>query len=152
MFSKIYPKKNIPIVVNRTDEYGNPTIEIIELNSILKEKTDAKIVKQTFELDEQILILNLCIVDKNSIPITEKAKLIILIGEIKDDSIFKESSSKNSVYQKISKGILRRGSPQTMLLILTSILTKIEIYKLNITNQTLRKHRADLISEQNHTQ
>jgi hypothetical protein len=88
------------------------------------------------------------LVDKNEIPVTEKVKLIILIGEIKDDTIFKESSAKNLAYQKISKGIMRKGSAYTMIAIIDNILIKIEKYDLNITNQTLKKQRAKLIIEQ----
>ena len=38
--------------------------------------------KHDFEIDEQALVLNLCLADKNSIPLTEKIKLLILIVEI----------------------------------------------------------------------
>lgn len=153
LFKKIHPEKPLPIAIQIIDEYKNTIYEIKEESEVkskiaIKESNE-KILNQIFELDEQLLILNLCISDINSIPLTEKAKLIILIGEIKDDSIFNESSSTNLVYQKINKGIQRKGSTQNMILIINSILTKIENHDLIIAKQTLKKHKTTLISEQN---
>ena len=108
--------------------------------------------KHDFEIDEQALVLNLCLADKNSIPLTEKIKLLILIGEIKDKTIFAEDISSNQFYHKANKGIHRKGSFKTMIENINSILNKIENEELNITNQTLKKHRTTLISEQNNMQ
>lgn len=108
--------------------------------------------KHDFEIDEQALVLNLCLADKNSIPLTEKIKLLILIGEIKDKTIFAEDISSNQFYHKANKGIYRRGSSKTMIENINSILKKIENEELNITNQTLKKHKTTLISEQNKMQ
>jgi hypothetical protein len=108
--------------------------------------------KHDFEIDEQALVLNLCLADKNSIPLTEKIKLLILIGEIKDKTIFSEDITNNQFYHKANKGIYRRGSTKTMIENINSILNKIENEELNITNQTLKKHRTTLISEQNNMQ
>ena len=108
--------------------------------------------KHDFEIDEQALVLNLCLADKNSIPLTEKIKLLILIGEIKDKTIFAEDISSNQFYHKANKGIYRRGSSKTMIENINSILNKIENEELNITNQTLKKHKTTLISEQNNMQ
>ena len=108
--------------------------------------------KHDFEIDEQALVLNLCLADKNSIPLTEKIKLLILIGEIKDKTIFAEDISSNQFYHKANKGIYRRGSSRTMIENINSILNKIENEELNITNQTLKKHKTTLISEQNNMQ
>lgn len=105
--------------------------------------------KHDFEIDEQALVLNLCLADKNSIPLTEKIKLLILIGEIKDKTIFSEDITNNQFYHKANKGIYRRGSTKTMIENINSILNKIENEELNITNQTLKKHRTTLITEQN---
>ena len=77
--------------------------------------------------------------------------MIILIGEIEDDSILYESSSNNKVYQKVNKGILRRGSSNTMLDTINSIKIKIDEFDLVHTKQTLKKHRTTLISEQKET-
>lgn len=156
IFSKYYPSKKIPIAVKRIDDYLNPVYDIIEYSEELavpaiNSETKDKIRKQTFEIDEQLLILNLCLSDKNSIPLTEKIKLIILIGDIKDDSILYESSSNNNVYQKVNKGILRRGSSNTMIDTIDNIKIKIDEFDLVHTKQTLKKHRTLLISEQKET-
>ena len=156
IFSEYYPSKKIPIAVKRIDDYLNTVYDIIEdseeLNvPVINSETKDKIRKQTFEIDEQLLILNLCLSDKNSIPLTEKIKLIILIGEIKDDSILYESSSNNNVYQKVNKGILRRGSSNTMIDTIDSIKIQIDEFDLVHTKQTLKKHRTTLISEQKET-
>lgn len=152
LFKKFRPEKPLPIAIRIIDKYKNTTYKIKEeskvKSKIENKESNEKILNQIFELDEQLLILNLCISDNNSIPVTEKAKLIILIGEIKDNSIFTESSSDNTVYHKIIKGILRKGSIQNMLLIIINILAKIENYDLPVTKQTLKKHKTTLISEQ----
>ncbi len=156
LYSINYPDKKIPIAVKRIDEYQNIVYDIIENNEELNnpsgnQETKDKIKKQIFELDEQLLILNLCLEDKNSIPLTEKSKLIILIGEITEDNLFKVPSSNSKTYSKISNGIWRQGSKKTMIQIIDSILTKIENYNLTTTNQTLKKHRATLKNEQKNT-
>ncbi len=114
-----------------------------------KAKINTKILLQEYELDEQLLILNLCLVDKNEIPLTEKIKLLILIGEIKDKTIFNALSSASLIYAKVNKGVLRKGSPISMINLIENTLIKIDGFKLNITKQTLRKHKLTLISEQN---
>lgn len=152
IFAKYYPDKIIPIAVKRIDEYQNPVYDIEELNlPTAKPAIKNKIRKHTFELNEQLLILNLCIADRNSIPITEKSKLIILIGEIKDDSIFNEPSSTNTTYDKIAKGYLRKGSSNTMIDLIDTILIKIDEFDLNIAKQTLNMHRRTLVKEQNNS-
>ena len=156
IFSEYYPSKKIPIALKRIDDYLNTVYDIIEENEeltvpIINSETKDKTRKQTFEVDEQLLNLNLCLSDKNSIPLTEKIKLIILIGEIKDDSILYESSSNNNVYQKVNKGILRRGSSNTMIDTIDSIKIKIDEFDLIHTKQTLKKHKTSLISEQKET-
>lgn len=156
IFSEYNPSKKIPIAVKRIDDYLNPVYDIIEYSEelgvpVINTETKDKIRKQTFEIDEQLLILNLCLSDKNSIPLTEKIKLIILIGDIKDDSILYESSSNNNVYQKVNKGILRRGSSNTMIDTIDNIKIKIDEFDLVHTKQTLKKHRTLLISEQKET-
>ena len=122
-------------------------------NELILEKPRAmrntKKLIQEYELDEQLLILNLCLVDKNEIPLTEKLKLLILIGEIKDKTIFNESSSNSLIYSKVNKGVLRKGSPTSMINLIENTLIKIDGFELNITKQTLRKHKTTLISEQN---
>lgn len=123
--------------------------DLINLKTEKSKKVNLNIKKQDFELDEQLLILNLCLVDKNSIPLTEKVKLIVLLGEINDDSIFNEPSSTNNVYQKVNKGINRKGSTEKMLNMIENIIIKIEPFDLNITHQRLKKHKSTLISEQN---
>ncbi len=153
LFSILNPNIPIPVAVKKIDEYQNVYYDIIidapELNELgNKDTPKVKTKKQEFELNEQLLILNLCLEDSNSIPLTEKIKLIILIGEIKEDSIFKESSAKNLTYHKISNGIWRKGSKYKMIENIDSILIKIEKYDLGITNQTLKIHKAKLISEQ----
>lgn len=153
LFSKNYPKKTIPIAVKRIDNFNNIIYDIIENqeelnNPSANQQVKSKINKHFFELDEQLLILNLCLEDRNSIPLTEKSKLIILIGEIIEDNLFNVSSSNSKTYSKISKGIFRKGSTETMILIINSILTKIEKYNLTKTEQTLKKHRTTLINEQ----
>lgn len=153
LFSKVYPNKIIPIAVCSINQYGNEEWKIIIDNdpSKLKENgttNKVKIMQQDFDSDEQLLILNLCLVDNNGIALTEKIKLITLIGELKDKSIFKESSSSNNAYSKVNKGIFRKGSVTTMILTIDNILAKIEKYNLAGTNQTLKKHRSTLISEQ----
>lgn len=156
LFSILNPNNPIPVAIKKIDDYDNVYFEIIEV-SLEQDELEKKVkpivntLKQEFELDEQLLILNLCLEDKNSIPLTEKSKLIILIGEIIEDNIFKVSSSDSNTYSKISKGILRKGSKKTMIQIIDSILSKIENYNLNITNQTLKKHKATLKNEQKHT-
>lgn len=156
LFSKLKPNDIIPVAVKKIDDYQNvyydiitDTAELNELNNGVKPKLKTR--KQKFELNEQLLILNLCIADKNSIPITEKSKLIILIGEIKEDSIFNEPSSTNTTYDKIAKGYLRKGSLNTMIDLIDSILIKIDEFDLNITKQTLNKHRRTLVKEQNNS-
>jgi hypothetical protein len=156
LFVKFKPETPIPVAVRKIDGFQNIVYDIVEKKEELNnpsgnQETKYKIEKQIFELDEQLLILNLCLEDKNSIPVTEKSKLIILIGEIIEDNLFKKSSSDSKTYSKISKGILRKGSKKTMIKLIDSILTKIEKHNLNITNQTLRKHRATLKSEQKNT-
>lgn len=156
LYSINYPDKTIPSAVKRIDDYQNIVYDIIENKEELNnpsgnQETKDKLKKQIFELDEQLLILNLCLEDKNSIPVTEKSKLIILIGEIIEDNLFKVPSSDSKTYSKIIKGILRKGSKKTMIQIIESILTKIESYNLTTTNQTLKKHRATLRNEQKNT-
>ena len=156
MFSKLKPNNPIPIAVEKIDEFLNVKYDIItdtaELNELEnKVKSKIKTKKQEFELNEQLLILNLCLVDKNSIPITEKSKLIILIGEIIEDNLFKVPSSDSNTYDKISKGILRKGSVSKMIEIIDMVLIKIEGFNLKFTNQTLKKHKATLKNEQKHT-
>ena len=101
-----------------------------------------------FETDEQALILNFCLVDKNSIPLTEKIRLLILIGKIDDESILKDASSDNDFYQKISNGIHRRGSIQNRIILMDNILLKIEGQKLERTIQTIRRYKIILQNEQ----
>lgn len=156
LFSKLKPNNTIPIAIKKIDELLNIEYDIIidtaELNELEnKVKSKVKTKKQEFELNEQLLILNLCLVDKNSIPITEKSKLIILIGEIIEDNLFKVPSSDSNTYDKISKGILRKGSASKMIEIIDMVLIKIEGFNLKFTNQTLKKHKATLKNEQKHT-
>jgi hypothetical protein len=120
------------------------------------EKKNNKVLEKSisnfeFETDEQALILNLCLVDRNSIPITEKVRLLILIGKISDDSILIDSSSDNDFYQKVNKGILKKGSTQNKIILLNNILLKLEGQKLEITIQTIKKHKLTLQNEQNNT-
>jgi hypothetical protein len=156
LFSKIHPDKFIPFAIKNVNEYGNVTWTIITDNPEVKlksieEKIAVKKIFQDFEADEQLLILNLCLIDKNTIPLTEKFKLLILIGELKDKSIFQESSSKNVAYHKVNNGILRKGSLKTMITTIDNILVKFINYELPMTKQTLQKHRATIISEQSKT-
>lgn len=123
--------------------------DLINLKTEKSKKVNLNIKKQDFELDEQLLILNLCLVDKNSIPLTEKIKLIILIGEINDNSIFIEKPSINNLYHKVNKGVDRKGSIENKLNMIENIIIKIEPFDLGITHQTLKKHKSTLISEQN---
>jgi hypothetical protein len=155
LYSISYPGEPIPIAVKRINEYQNIVYDIDNSNEINHQLSNPKkkdeIKKQIFELDEQLLVLHLCLEDKNSIPLTEKSKLIILIDKIIEDNLFKLPSSDSKTYSKISKGFYRKGSKKTMIEIIDSILTKIENYNLNITNQTLKKHKAILRKEQNNT-
>ena len=154
-FSILKPNIPIPVAVKKIDEYQNVYYNIIDAPEVNEldnnDKPKVKTKKQEFELNEQLLILNLCLEDKNSIPLTEKSKLIILIGEIIEDNLFKVPSSDSNTYSKISKGIFRKGSKKTMIQIIDTILSKIENYNLTITNQTLKKHKATLKNEQKYT-
>ena len=58
------------------------------------------------------------------------------------------SSANNNFYQKVNKGIDRKGSKSSMVDIIDSLLIKIDGFDLNITSQTLKKHRRTLVSEQ----
>ncbi|MEC4005883.1 hypothetical protein OX283_014530 [Flavobacterium sp. SUN052] len=154
LYSKFYPKKPVPCAEAQTDDFGNINYKVIENNQELdissnKKILNHKIKKQTFELDEQLLILNICLEDKNSIPLTEKSKLIILIGEIIEDNIFETKSSNSLTYAKISKGIFRKGSTKTMIQIIDNIMTKLENHNLKMTKQTLNQHKITLKNEQN---
>ena len=53
--------------------------------------------------------------------------------------------------KKVNEGYQRKGSKTNMIDLINSILIKIEPYQLNITNQTLKKQKATLISEENRT-
>jgi hypothetical protein len=156
LFSKIHPDKFIPFATDNINEYGNVKWTIIIDNPEVKlqsieEKISGKKIFQDFEVDEQLLILNLCLIDKNVIPLTEKIKLLILIGVLKDKTILHESSSTNTAYQKVNKGIYRLGSLKTMVATIDSILNKFEKHQLQITKQTLKKHRSTIITEQSKT-
>lgn len=153
LYSKGYPNKKLPVAIGTVNQYGNKEWKIIKDDNPIEIaeadiQNESKIKKQDFDIDEQLLILNLCLVDNNAIPLTEKIKLLTLIGELKDKSIFIEQSSKNTAYSKVNKGILRKGSVSTMILIIDNIQIKIEKYILPLTQQTLKKHRSTLISEQ----
>ncbi|WP_445457728.1 hypothetical protein [Flavobacterium sp. HNIBRBA15423] len=156
LHKKFYPNEFIPYAKEETDEYNNIRYVIITEetekntpNGIKQIKNNQK--KHDFNVDEQALLLNLCIADDNSIPTTEKIKLLILIGEIKDKSIFEGSSASNLFYQKVNKGVFRKGSSKIMLSIVDNVLNKIENIELNITKQRLIKHRITLVNEQNKT-
>jgi hypothetical protein len=154
LFKKFYPNKEAPVAIGTKSPYGNIIYEIVYNNKSDKIKLSNELIKSTitkpeFELDEKLLILNLCLVDKNEIPDTEKIKLIILMGEINDFTIFEESSSINNLYSKVNKGIDRKGSIPNILNLINNILLKIEPFELTITNQRLRIHKAKLNLEQN---
>lgn len=161
IFTKFHPKEIIPKAIKRIDQLGNETYEIttgeileISDNEEVKNLNTSsnqnknQFIQHDFEIDEQGLIMNLCLADKNDIPLTEKIKLHILIGEIKDKSLLQGSSANNNFYQKVNKGIDRKGSKSNMVDTIESLLIKIDGYDLNITIQTLKKHKRTLISEQ----
>ena len=136
----VNPQGNNPMMLNGIETENNQD-----------NKATKKINKQVFDLNEQALILNLCLEDKNSIPLTEKTKLLILIGEINEEKIFNEDSSINNFYKKVNEGCQRRGSISNMIKVIESIIIKTEPYFLNITKQTLNTHKAKLISEEKRT-
>lgn len=153
VFAKFHPEKNIPKAIKRIDQFENEIYEIIidntdQILTTAPEQSEKKSCTDIFEVDEQALVLFLCLADKNNIPLTEKLKLHIIIGEIKDKSMLQGSSANNNFYQKVNKGINRKGSKSSMVDIIDSLLIKIDGFDLNITNQTLKKHRRTLVSEQ----
>lgn len=153
LFEKHYPKLPLKKAVKYIDDWNSVNYRIEdELDTKNKKIKKSNIENiEEFETDEQALIINLCIVDKNSIPLTEKTKLLILLGEIKDKRLLNEDSSKNNFYKKVNEGYQRKGSVLNMISVIESILIKIEPYQLNITNQTLKKQKTTLISEENKT-
>ncbi|MCO6164506.1 hypothetical protein [Flavobacterium sp. NRK F7] len=155
LHKKFYPNKFIPYAKEETDEFNNTNYIIITeeiKNSSFREvKKVSDYEIHDFDINEQALLLNLCLSDKNSIPLTEKIKILILIGEIKDKSIFEVSPSINPFYNKVNKGILRKGSIQTMIDIVDIIFKKFDDYDLNITKQRLKIHKTTLLNEQNKT-
>jgi len=153
LFKKYYPKLPLKKAVKYIDDWNSPKYKIEDDLEIIDKKNKKKYIEslEEFDTDEQALIINLCIVDKNSIPLTEKTKLLILLGEIKDKRLLNEDSSKNNFYKKVNEGYQRKGSVLNMISVIESILIKIEPYQLNITNQTLKKQKATLISEENKT-
>lgn len=153
LFKKYYPKLPLKKAVKYIDDWNSPNYRIedeldTKNNKIKKSNIESL---EEFDTDEQALLINLCIVDRNSIPRTEKTKLLILFGEIKDKRLLHEDSSKNTFYKKVNEGYQRKGSKTNMIDLINSILIKIEPYQLNITNQTLKKQKAALISEENRT-
>lgn len=149
LFKNHYPKLPLKKAVKYIDDWNSPNYRIEDDLEII-DKKNKKIYLESleeFDTDEQALLINLCIVDKNSIPLTEKTKLLILLGEIKDKRLLSEDSSINNFYKKVNEGYQRKGSVSNTIDLIESIIIKIEPYQLNITKQRLKKQKSILDSE-----
>jgi hypothetical protein len=151
-YKKINPLKEYPKAEIVRSEFG------AHFEIALKEKEEdpknSKLTKDIytafdFDSNEQALVLNLCLSDKNNIPLTEKVKLLIMIGKIKDESIFNESAANNNFYNKVAQGTSRKGSTETMLELIARIKIKIDENTLKLTTQRLNILENTIKAEQN---
>lgn len=151
IFAEFYPNKPIPIATKQKNGWGNVTY-VINYNPPQTEEEKIteikeKLKKPYFELDEKLLLLHYCLIDKYGIPLTEKAKLIVLLGQIEDSDLFDKSSDSSNSYKKISLGYDRPGSKINTQILIEKIINKLNSKHFHITQQTLKKHSSKLNSE-----
>jgi hypothetical protein len=108
------------------------------------EKSIIDKIKSTFDENEKILLLNLAFFQGDKIEKTEKLKLILLIGELTDYSLFEGLAKNSTFYKKVSAGIDHYGK-KNQEVYLDSILLKIETLELKITKGFLRKLKSNSI-------
>ncbi|WP_366183278.1 hypothetical protein [Flavobacterium ovatum] len=105
------------------------------------EKSIIDKIKSTFDENEKIILLNLAFFQGDTIEKTEKLKLILLIGELTDYSLFEGLAKNSTFYKKVASGIDHYGK-KNQEVYLDSILLKIETLELNITKGFLRKLKS----------
>lgn len=152
LFTKFYPNKLIPIAKKQKNEWGTDIFEIdynppqTEEEKITELKE--KLKKPYFELDEKLLLLHYCLVDKYGIPLTERAKLTISLGKIDDTDLFNKNSDASDSYKKISLGIDKKGSIANKILLVQNIIEKLDDKDYTSTKKTLNYHKNKLINEE----
>jgi len=152
-FRKYYPGKPLPVVTEKKDNYGNTLIEInnspnkSQKNTGISSKNEIYNIELT--IDEKAMLLHICLVDKEPIPLTEKIKLICIIGEIEDDSLFVKSSAQSTFYQKVKTGIYRNGSKTTLLELVNQLLEKIQNIEIESIKKRLRHYKLIIKNNKN---
>ncbi|MFD2891179.1 hypothetical protein ACFS5J_04035 [Flavobacterium chuncheonense] len=152
-YSKFNPNSTIPVAIKKINNWNNETYEIDQTPILSKEEQNLVIKEQlqkpNFELDEKLLLLHYCLVDKYGIPLTERAKLTCLLGPFDGTDLFEKSSDNSNSYKKISSGYERKGSSINTRIIIENIINKLDSKIYKITIQTLKKHSYKLKSEEN---
>lgn len=153
IFKKFNPNTPTPIAIKKIDDWGNEIYEIDYAPIPTKEEQihslKEQLQKPNFELDEKLLLLHYCLVDKYGIPLTERAKLVTLIGLIENTDLFEKSSDSSTCYKKISSGYERKGSKPNTRVLMEKIINKLDSKNFNLTQQTLKRHSFKLKSEEN---
>ncbi|NDP22966.1 MAG: hypothetical protein GZ091_18085 [Paludibacter sp.] len=118
--------------------------DLKKIRNNTNEKSIIDKIKSTFDENEKILLLNLAFFQGDKIEKTEKLKLILLIGELTDYSLFEGLAKNSTFYKKVSAGIDHYGK-KNQEVYLDSILLKIETLELKITKGFLRKLKSNSI-------